>query len=281
MARSRSHTRRPPRANPCGVLNVRGAGFGFVQTAEGEFFVPSSKMGGAFDGDVVEVAPLGGSKGHKGGSGAGGASGAASGQNPAARVVRVVERSHDTLVGRYEVAEPFGVVVPEDPASLTTSSPMRADRPDIEDGSLVRVRIETFPARNTAATGVVEEVIGRADDEDVGVDLIVARHKLETAFSEGALAEARAAVLDEEGALAAGYRDLRDRFTFTIDPVDARDFDDALSLECVSTWGSAARAGGAQSLRQSCSNEASKAPARAQKQWVNSPLDCSPCGTRW
>ena len=55
MARSRSHTRRPPRANPCGVLNVRGAGFGFVQTAEGEFFVPSSKMGGAFDGDVVEA----------------------------------------------------------------------------------------------------------------------------------------------------------------------------------------------------------------------------------
>ena len=280
MARSRSHTRRPPRANPCGVLNVRGAGFGFVQTAEGEFFVPSSKMGGAFDGDVVEVAPLGGSKGHKGGSGAGGASGAASGQNPAARVVRVVERSHDTLVGRYEVAEPFGVVVPEDPRIPYDIFTMRADRPDIEDGSLVRVRIETFPARNTAATGVVEEVIGRADDEDVGVDLIVARHKLETAFSEGALAEARAAVLDEEGALAAGYRDLRDRFTFTIDPVDARDFDDALSLERVSTWGSAARAGGAQSLRQSCSNEASKAPARAQKQWVNSPLDCSPCGTR-
>ena len=56
MARSRSHTRRPPRANPCGVLNVRGAGFGFVQTAEGEFFVPASKMGGAFDGDVVELA---------------------------------------------------------------------------------------------------------------------------------------------------------------------------------------------------------------------------------
>ena len=191
MARSRSHTRRPPRANPCGVLNVRGAGFGFVQTAEGEFFVPSSKMGGAFDGDVVEVAPLGGSKGHKGGSGAGGASGAASGQNPAARVVRVVERSHDTLVGRYEVAEPFGVVVPEDPRIPYDIFTMRADRPDIEDGSLVRVRIETFPARNTAATGVVEEVIGRADDEDVGVDLIVARHKLETAFSEGALAEAR------------------------------------------------------------------------------------------
>lgn len=50
-------------------------------------------------------------------------------------------------------------------------------------------------------------------------------------FSEGALADASAATLDAEGALAAGYRDLRDRFTFTIDPADAKDFDDALSLD--------------------------------------------------
>ena len=110
---------------------------------------------------------------------------------------------------------------------------MRSDHPDVPDGSLVRVRITAFPTRHTAATGVVEEVIGQAGDEGVGVDLIVARRKLETAFSDGALAEARAAVLDEAGALAEGYRDLRERFTLTIDPADARDFDDALSLEPV------------------------------------------------
>lgn len=231
MARSRMHTRRHARSNPRGVLDVRGGGFGFVQTAEGEFFVPESKMGGAFDGDLVELAPLpvqGGRKKqpHQGGD-------LRAGEKPAARVLRVVDRAHDTLVGRYEVAEPFGVVVPEDARIPYDIFTMRADRPDIEDGSLVRVRITTFPARNTAATGVVEEVYGRADDERVAVDLVIARHKLETSFSEGALAEARAAVLDEDGALSSGYRDLRDRFTFTIDPADARDFDDAVSLEPV------------------------------------------------
>ena len=231
MARSRMHTRRHARSNPRGVLDVRGGGFGFVQTAEGEFFVPESKMGGAFDGDLVELAPLpvqGGRKKqpHQGGD-------LRAGEKPAARVLRVVDRAHDTLVGRYEVAEPFGVVVPEDEGIPYDIFTMRADRPDIEDGSLVRVRITTFPARNTAATGVVEEVYGRADDERVAVDLVIARHKLETSFSEGALAEARAAVLDEDGALSSGYRDLRDRFTFTIDPADARDFDDAVSLEPV------------------------------------------------
>ena len=58
MARKRSHTRRSPRSNLRGVLTVHGGGFGFVQTAEGAYFVPASKMAGAFDGDLVEVAPL-------------------------------------------------------------------------------------------------------------------------------------------------------------------------------------------------------------------------------
>ena len=234
MARSRSHTRRSARANPRGVLSVHGGGYGFVQTSEGEFFVPASKMGGAFDGDVVELAAL--SQERRRGSGSGRAAGgppAPSRQRPAARVVRVVERACDTLVGRYEVAEPFGVVVPEDPRIPYDIFTRRADRPDIEDGALVRVRIESYPTRHTAATGVVEEVVGRTDDAGAGVEVVIARHRLETAFSEDALAEARAAVLDEEGALAAGYRDLRGRLTFTIDPADARDFDDALSLDSV------------------------------------------------
>ncbi len=58
MARNRKHTRRRPKANPRGVVSVSAGGFGFVQTAEGEFFIPAASLGGAFDGDLVEVAPL-------------------------------------------------------------------------------------------------------------------------------------------------------------------------------------------------------------------------------
>lgn len=233
MARSRAHARRHPRSNPRGVLLVRGGGFGFVHTDVGDYFIPESKMAGAFDGDLVEVAPLPQS-GIRGKSHAAQKHNLRPGEQPAARVLRVVDRAHDTLLGRYEVAEPFGVVVPEDPRIPYDIFTMRADHPDVPDGSIVRVRITTFPSRNTAATGVVEEVIGTEDDEDLGIDLIVARHKLETEFSVGALAEARSAVLDEELALREGYHDLRSRFTLTIDPADARDFDDALSLERVS-----------------------------------------------
>lgn len=221
MGRTRKHTRRRPRANPHGVLTVHGGTFGFVRTAEGEYFIPESKMAGAFDGDLVEIAPLPARGAQKG----------AAEERPAARILRVIDRAHDTVVGRYEVAEPFGVVVPEDRNITYDIFTMRADFPDVPDGALVRVRMTAYPSRHEAACGVIEEVLGTAEEATISVDAIVARNKLETVFSEGALAEAQAAQLDEVGALAAGYRDVRDRCVFTIDPADARDFDDALSLD--------------------------------------------------
>lgn len=229
MARSRSHTRRAPRSMPRGTLVVHAEGYGFVRTAEGEYFIPSAKLGGAFDGDVVEIAPLSSaaSKAHR----SSGRDAMRTGGRPAARVVRVVERAHETLIGRYEVADPFGVVIPEDPRIPYDIFTQRSAAPDIPHGALVRVRISTYPSRNTAATGVVEEVLGEADEPRIGVESIIARHKLETRFSDACLKEADGLRLDVEAALSRGYADLRDRCVFTIDPVDARDFDDALSLE--------------------------------------------------
>ena len=225
MPRVRSHTRRSARSYPRGVLSIRRGGFGFVQTAEGEFFVPSSKMNGAFDGDVVEVSPTRDDRSRYGRS-----QGAGSQRKRIARIVRVVERAHAQLVGRYEVAEPFGVVVPEDPRIPYDIFTLLSENPGIEDGSIVRVEITTYPSRKEAATGRIVEVLGDEDDERVPVDLIVARHKLETAFSQASLEEAEAACVDSEGALNEGYRDIRDRLVFTIDPSDARDFDDAVSF---------------------------------------------------
>lgn len=229
MARNRSHTRRAARSNPRGVLQVRRGGFGFVQTAEGEYFIPASKMNGAFDGDLVEVARTrDGRKDAESGPGT---------RKQVARIVRVVEHAHAEIVGRYEVAEPFGVVVPEDPLIPYDIFTQLNANPDIPDGSIVRVAITTYPSRKEAACGTVVEVLGNASDERVPIDLIVARHKLETRFSDPALAQAEEARVDVDGALASGYRDLRERFLFTIDPHDARDYDDAVSLERVAVDG--------------------------------------------
>ena len=235
MPRSKNHTRRVARSRPRGIMQLNPEGYGFVRTSEGEFFVPHAKLGGAFDGDLVEVAPLpaNASKGrsHEG------FGGGRYGHKPAARVVSVIERAHEVVVGRFEAAEPFGVVVPLDPHIPYDIFTQLSEAPDVEDGAIVRVRIAQFPSRNSAATGHIEEVLEHVDGLDEGVDAVVARHKFETTFSDAALAEARGASIDEVGALASGYRDLRERFVFTIDPDDARDFDDALSIEQVEGQG--------------------------------------------
>ena len=224
MARKRSHTRRTPRSNPRGRLDVRRGGFGFVQTAEGEFFIPRKGMKGAFPGDLVEVAPTGDRERRSRADGKGQ-------RKRMARVVAVVERAHDQLVGYFRHAEPFGVVEPVDPLIQHDIFTQLSEHPEIPDGAVVRVAITTWPDRNTAATGTIVEVLGDEDDERVAIDLIVARHKLDTSFSEAAIAQAQAAEVGEMAALEEGYRDLRDRFVFTIDPADARDFDDAVSVE--------------------------------------------------
>lgn len=231
VARSRSRTRRAARSLPRGELVVHAEGYGFVRTAEGEYFVPAARLGGAFDGDVVEISPLpaAASKSYRSGD----RPSMRSGGRPAARVVRVIERAHESLIGRYEVADPFGVVIPEDPRIPYDIFTQRSAAPGVPDGALVRVRISTYPSRNTAATGVVEEVLGEADAPRLGIESVIARHKIETRFSEACRTEAEDLSLDVAGALACGYADLRERCVFTIDPIDARDFDDALSLERV------------------------------------------------
>ena len=229
MPRVKRSARGHAHRNPEGVLHLAAGGYGFVDTPEGEFFIPESKLGGAFDGDTVEVKPVSVNRDrpqpHKEHN--------AVGKKPTARVVGVVERAHATVVGRYEIAEPFGVVVPEDSRIQHDIFTMHADNPGVHDGDIVRVRILQYPSRNTAATGVVEEVVGRAKSRGLAVDAIVAAHNLRTAFPPEALADAGEAQVECARALREGYADLRDRCIFTIDPADARDFDDALSFDAV------------------------------------------------
>ncbi len=221
----RSKTRRSPRVHPRGVIKVTSAGYAFVQTAEGEFFIPASKTADAFDGDTVDIVPLAPTDKPSRGARV------AAADRRMARVVSVAIRAHETLVGRYEVAEPFGVVIPEDPRIHHDIFTLRADAPHVRDGDIVRVRINSYPSGREPASGVVEEVLGHEGDVGVDVSIVVARHKLETHFSEAALSDVAGAQVAAQHAIESeGYRDLRNRLVFTVDPVDARDFDDALSF---------------------------------------------------
>ena len=172
MARRSSKARRRPKARPQGVLELNAQGFGFVKTAEGEFFIPASKVNGAFPGDLVEVSRLSSSDSRT--------SHNTPARRPTARVTKVLMRSRDTFIGRYEIAEPFGIVVPEDPAIPYDIFTLRRDAPQVQEGDVVEVQILEFPTRSSAATGRIVRVLGSEDDVDIAIDLIIAEHQFET-----------------------------------------------------------------------------------------------------
>lgn len=224
MGRHSSKARRSPKARPQGILEVTPRGFGFVKTAEGEYFIPSSKLNGAFPGDLVEVARISSKADPT-------SEALVEGQRrrPSGRVARVIMRERHTIIGRYEVADPFGVVVPDDPTIPYDIFTLRKDSSWVNDGDIVEIELVEYPSRAQAATGRVIRVISKEEDPALEVDRIISRLGIATSFPESALREANECREDINMALAKGYRDLCDKFVYTVDPTDAKDFDDAVS----------------------------------------------------
>ena len=228
MGKPRSR-RRTARVNPSGVIRCSSSGYGFVHTAEGDFFIPASKINGAIDGDKVEVARLGASR--KDGSNK------RSDQDDKARVVRVIRRAQAEIVGVYEYADPLGIVVPRDSKIPYDIFVLKEDSLGAQDGDLVSVEIISYPSRNAPAVGAVKQLLGSSDDAKSGTDLLISAAKIRTEFPEEVIKEAAECALDESHALLEGYKDLRNDLIFTVDPSDARDFDDAISIEkCDDKW---------------------------------------------
>ncbi|MDR0349953.1 MAG: VacB/RNase II family 3'-5' exoribonuclease, partial [Coriobacteriales bacterium] len=93
---------------------------------------------------------------------------------------------------------------------------------------VVIVRLTTYPGRIEAAQGYIEEIVGQQTDDDMKTEIVIRKHGFETSFSAAALEEAASIEATPD---VLSRRDLRDRFVFTIDPEDARDFDDAISVD--------------------------------------------------
>ncbi len=258
MAHSRNKKRRFNHTDgSMGVIQVSRRGYGFVTTPEGEYFIPRGSIHGAMHGDMVEVVRMRRLEERRRNQ----AKKAAEGQRDMlGSVKRVTERAHTMVVGTLRYRDGLGVVTPSDERichDIFIDS--RAAGVLAEDGDVVEVRLTTYPSRLEAAQGYIEEVVGRYDEQGMDIEVIIRRHKLETVFSAGALEEAARlaatgatvigtnAVAGEAattiaaiaGAMVAPIdeylprRDLRERFVFTVDPFDARDFDDALSVDFI------------------------------------------------
>ena len=200
-----------------GTLHVTRPGVATVETPEGSFRVARRGLREAMNGDEVTVSVF-----------------PARGGEKVALVQGVLTRAQTTFLGRFEQAGPLGAVVPLD-ARLGRDffvvpedhSPARLG---VGEGDVVVARIAEYPTRNSAAVVTVERRVGSSDELDLNIESVIASYGLATEFPPAALAQAERIQAGVEEALKQdrARRDLRSLRCMTIDPTDARDFDDAV-----------------------------------------------------
>lgn len=200
-----------------GVLSVSPRGFGFVRLDEdqSEVFISSSSLLNALHGDRVAVRLLAPAEGDR---------------KRAASVERVVERRCLQTVGTFEPYASFSLVKSTDLRILPNIRVEPAHFKGARPGDKVVVSIDRFDDPDAFPEGRVLEVLG-ADDVPGVADLALALgFGARVHFESGVLAEAERIELSITPPVIAQRLDLRNETVFTIDPEDAKDFDDAIHV---------------------------------------------------
>ncbi len=151
-------------------------------------------------------------------------------------VVRILERQRTQIVGTLRQGRNFLYVIPDDPRiphDVYVTPPRDVGRP-ARDGDKVVVELREWEERNANPEGEIVEVLGAPDEEGVDMLSVLRQYNLPLHFSKAVLAEAHAvgSVVHEKDL--AGRLDCRAHNVITIDPDDAKDFDDAICLEKIS-----------------------------------------------
>jgi ribonuclease R len=230
-----------------GTLSVHQAGYAFLPRKEGEqdLFIAAENTGTAMHGDKV-VARITRDEDYARAKGRGRAEG---------RVIRILERAHDTIVGTLQQSKNFFYVVPDDPRivhNVYVQAPAAAvyDRRDRKHpegdrrsqtaatvGDKVVVQLERWESRHVNPEGTIIEVLGPGSAPGVDMLSIIRKYHLPTEFPSAVLEEAERIPETVAEEMFEGREDLRGKFIVTIDPDDARDFDDAIDVERVAGGG--------------------------------------------
>ena len=209
-----------------GRLQVTAGGYGFVIPDEGErkdLYVPADRLNGAWNGDkvVARPNPLKSDNGR-----------------PSGEIVRILERGHDMIVGTLEYARGYAILRPDSPKLRERILLLPDSVGKLEAGSRIVGKIiwpEVSGEKDPFAE--VEEYLGEGDDPEVETRAVIVKYGLKDEFDADTIAEAKSVPPTVSGEMMTGRTDMRSVPTFTIDGADAKDFDDALSLERIKGTG--------------------------------------------
>jgi ribonuclease R len=210
-----------------GKLSIHQAGFGFLlpeKSGEPDIFVAAENTGTAMNGDRVVVRisrdlPQRRAKDRYRSEG---------------RVIRILERARDTIVGTLQHSKNFYYVVPDDPRiihDVYVKPQGRRSQTAATVGDKVVVRLEDWQSRHVNPEGEIIEVLGAANAPGIDMLSIIRKYNLPTEFPKAVVDEANRIPESVEPRMIDGREDLRDEFIVTIDPDDARDFDDAIDVK--------------------------------------------------
>ncbi|MDE6201716.1 MAG: ribonuclease R [Clostridiales bacterium] len=199
-----------------GVIDCKGDRFGFVSTEDGDVFVGGNSLFGARHGDTVRALITGERHGRDGG------------RRREGRVIEILEKSPMGIVGTVVYRDNTYFVLPDDRHYGEKLELAASGGASLHDKVVIEL-VQT----STGDKAKVVSVLGRADEIGMDVKSVIASHNLRTEFPKDVLtqAESYGKVIDEQEATKSYRRDFRDKIIFTIDGVDSKDFDDAVSIE--------------------------------------------------
>ncbi|MFP4095838.1 MAG: ribonuclease R [Cyclobacteriaceae bacterium] len=182
---------------------------------EQDIKVDADQLKNALDGDIVRVLSYGSGYGDR---------------RPEGEVLEIVERKRTEFVGRVEMSTRFAFVVP-DSRKMHMDIFVRLDELNgASNNDKVIVKITEWPSEDKNPVGKVVRVLGPAGENNAEIHSIMAEFDLPFEFPPEVLEETRKIKFSLNKKELAKRRDFRNTTTFTIDPVDAKDFDDALSI---------------------------------------------------
>lgn len=200
-----------------GIMDVNSRGQGYVQVEgmEDDIVVKNKQLNKALNGDLVEVYIF---KRRKGGKAEG-------------EVTKVLERKRTEFVGTIQISDKFAFV--ECPGySLYTDFFVPISKiNNARNGDKVVVKMEGWEAHSDSPIGSVIKVLGKAGEHNTEIHSILAQYGLPYEFPEALERYANAIDTSIQLSEIKKRRDMRNVLTFTIDPKDAKDFDDALSFQ--------------------------------------------------
>ena len=182
---------------------------------EEDVFIPTNNLNHALDKDIVKVYVYNRRKGKR----------------PEGEVIEVIERNKTDFVGVIDIQANFAFVSTANPKMYTDIFIPKDKIGDAEQGDVVLVHIEDWPARADSPFGSVIKVLGKPGEHDTEIHAILAEYGLPSEFPIEVETFAQKIDTSIEEDEIAKRRDMRDTLTFTIDPKDAKDFDDALSFK--------------------------------------------------